>query len=71
MNYLHNFDERSDDELENLVAGVDKEVNDGIAANAPNVSRVQAAVPNITRPQNGGISQGLPWTGGSTFLAVS
>ena len=60
MNYLHNFDERSDDELENLVAGVDKEVNDGIAANALNVGRVRAAVPNITGPQNRGISQGLP-----------
>ena len=34
MNYLRNFDERSDDELEDLVAGVDEEVNDGIAADA-------------------------------------
>ena len=61
MNYLRNFDERSDDELEDLVAGVDEEVNDGIAADAPNVGRVRAAVPNITRPRNGGISNRLPW----------
>ena len=31
MNYLRNFDERSDDELGDLVAGVDEEVNHGIA----------------------------------------
>ena len=40
MNYLRNFDERSDDELEDLVAGVDEKVNDGIAADAPNVGKV-------------------------------
>ena len=37
MSYFRNFDERSDDELEDLVAGVDEEVNVGIAANALNV----------------------------------
>ena len=71
MNYLRNFDERSGDELEDLVAGVDEEVNDGIAADAPNVGRVRAAVPNITHPQNGGISNGLPWTGGSRAMRTS
>ena len=71
MNYLRNFDERSDDELENLVAGVDEEVNDGIAADAPNVGRVRAAVPNITRPRNRGISNGLPWARGSRATRTS
>ena len=43
-----------------MVAEVDEEVNDGIAADAPNVGRVRAAVPNIAHPRNGGISNGLP-----------
>ena len=46
-------------------------MNDGVAANALNVGRVQAAVPNISRPQSGGISQGLPWTGGSRAMRTS
>ena len=71
MNYLRNFDERSDVELEDLVAELDEEVNDGIAADAPNMGRVRAAVPNITRPRNGGISNGLPWTGGSRVTRTS
>ena len=71
MNYLCNFDERSDDEREDLVVGVDEEVNDGIAADAPNVGRVRAAVPNITCPRNGGTFNGLPWTGGSRATRMS
>ena len=39
MNFLQSNidDERSDEELEDMFAGVDEEVNDGMAANAPNV----------------------------------
>ena len=57
MNYLRNLDESSDDELEDLVEEVDEEVNDGTAANAPNLGRVRAAVLNITRPRNGAINK--------------
>ena len=65
MNYLRNLDERSDDELEDLVEEVDEVVNDGTAADARNLGRVRAAVQNITPPRNGGIYDGQPWTGGS------
>ena len=51
--------------------GVDEEVYDGMATNAPNMGRVQVAVPNIPRPRNGGISQGLPWCGGSRATRTS
>ena len=40
MNYLHNLDERSDDELEDLVEEADEVVNDGKAAGARNLGRV-------------------------------
>ena len=71
MNYLRNLDERSDDELDDLVEEVDEEVNDGTAADAPNLGRVRAAVQNITRPRNGGISGRQPWIGGSRATRTS
>ena len=54
-----------------LIEEVDEDVNDGTAADAPNLGRVRAAVQNITHPRNGGISDGLPWTGGSRATRTS
>ena len=62
MNYLRNLDERSDDELEDLVDEVE---DDDTAADARNLGRVRAAVQTITTPRNGGVCEGRPWTGGS------
>ena len=64
MNYLRNLDERSDDELGGLVDEVDEVEDDGTAADARDLGRIRAAVQNITTPQNGGIYDGQPWTGG-------
>ena len=62
MNYLRNLDERSDDELEDLVDEVE---DDDTAADARNLGRVRAAVRPIISPRNGGVTEGRPWTGGS------
>ena len=68
MNYLRNLDERSDDEVEDLVDEVE---DDGTAADAQNLGRVRAAVQTITTPRNGGIYEGQPWTGGSRATRTS
>ena len=71
MNYLHNFDECSDKELGNVFAGADKRVSNDMASDVPNGGRERAALPNIPVPRNGGISQRLPWTGGSKATRTS
>ena len=68
---MRNLDEGSADDLEDLVDEVDEVVNDGTAANARNLGRVRAAVRTITTPQNGGIYDGQPWTGGSRATKTS
>ena len=68
MNYLRNLDERSDDELEDLVDEVE---DDDTAADARNLGRVRADVRPITSPRNGGVSEGRPWTGGSRATRTS
>ena len=49
MNYLRNFDEWSDKELEDVFAEADKIVNDGMAADVPNEGREKAALPTRHR----------------------
>ena len=75
MNFLNNRnnidDDHSDEELDGLCAGVEPGGNAGMAADVQNVGRDQAAVPNIPVPQNGGMSQRLPWTGGSRATRTS
>ena len=50
---------------------MDEVVNDGTAADARNLGRVRAAVQNITPPQNEGIYDGQPWTGGDRATRTS
>ena len=65
MIFLRNTDDdRSDEELENVFAGADEDLNDDMEANIPNVSRVRAALPNIPAPRNGGMYLCQPWTEG-------
>ena len=56
MNYLHNFDECSDEELGDVFAGADKRVSNDMASDVPNGGRERAALPNIPVPRKVGIS---------------
>ena len=72
LNIRNNIDDdRSDEELEDLFAGVEPGANASMAADVQNVGRDQAAVPNIPVPRNGRMSQRLPWTGGSRATRTS
>ena len=72
MNFLCNIDdERSGEELENVFVGVYERLNDGMAADVPNVGRERAALQNIPVPRNGGMYNNYPWTGGSRALRVT